>query len=205
MCDCVDSKGAANKISQLLIDNSFSLIPSVLSKNKNTARGYIMLNFWLTSRLLVQCVRLHLSHGRRIIFRVVTPMTLNHRTHKEYRLLLHNFLNNFESDKVRKLCNAAESDERLFWKLLKRHRSTSQMSAFLVGNKLITDKNLIREMQASHFEALGTPSVNENFDSNFLTCVTASIADILKSCTGDHLKPFLYPWSMEKLLVSAVD
>ena len=36
-------------------------------------------------------------------------------------------------------------------------------------------------MWADHFEALDTPSVNENFDSNFLTCVTAGIAEILKS------------------------
>ena len=53
-------------------------------------------------------------------------------TRKEYRLLLRNFLNNLESDKVKKLCNAAESDEKLFWKLVKGQRSTSQMSAFLV-------------------------------------------------------------------------
>ena len=87
-------------------------------------------------------------------------------------------MDNLESDKVKKLYNAAESDEKLFWKLLKRQRSTSQMSAFLVENKLITDKNLIREMWADHFEALGTPSINENSDSNFLTCVTAGVAEI---------------------------
>ena len=81
----------------------------------------------------------------------------------------------------------------LFWKLLKGQRSTSQMSAFLVENKLITDKNLIREMWADHFEALGTPQDNENFDSNFLTYVTASVADILKSCAEDPSGPFVLP------------
>ena len=60
--------------------------------------------------------------------------------HKEYRLLMRSFLKNFENDKVTKLCNAAESDEKLFWKLLKGQRSTCQMSAFLVKDKLITDK-----------------------------------------------------------------
>ena len=59
---------------------------------------------------------------------------------EEYRLLMHNFLNNPENDKVKKLCNAAESDEKLFWKLLKGQRSSSQMSAFLVEDKLITVK-----------------------------------------------------------------
>ena len=88
---------------------------------------------------------------------------------------MRNFLNNLENDKVTKLCNAAESDEKLFWKLLKGQRSSSRMSAFLVEDKLITDRNLIREMWVNHFEALGTPSNSENFDSNFLARVTASV------------------------------
>ena len=91
---------------------------------------------------------------------------------------MRNFLNNLENDKVMKLCNAAESDEKLFRKLLKGQRSSFQMSAFLVKDKLITDKNLIREMWINHFEALGTPSNSENFDNNFLARVTASVEDI---------------------------
>ena len=39
MCDVVDSKAAADKISQLLIDNSLSLVPSVLSRNKKHSKG----------------------------------------------------------------------------------------------------------------------------------------------------------------------
>ena len=122
-------------------------------------------------------------------------------TRKEYRLLLRNFLNNLESDKVKKLCNAAESDEKLFWKLLKGQRSTSQMSAFLVKNKLIIDKNPIREMWADHFEELGTPSVSENFDSNFLTRVTAGVVEIFRPCA----EAFVHTLSMRKLLVPAPD
>ena len=94
-------------------------------------------------------------------------------------------MKNLASDKVKKLCNAAESDEKLFLNLLKAQLSTSQMRAFLLENKLITDKNLIREMWADHFDALGTPSVNVNIDSNFLTCVTAGLAEIFKSCAED--------------------
>ena len=119
-------------------------------------------------------------------------------TRKEYRLLWRNFLDNLESDKVKKLCNAAESDEKLSWKFLKGQRSTSQMSAFLVENKLITDKNLIREMWADHFEALGTPLVTENFDSNFLTCVTASVAGIFKSGVEDPSGAFCAPQEYEE-------
>ena len=93
---------------------------------------------------------------------------------------MRNFLNNLEHDKVTKFYNAAESDEKLFWKLLKGQRSSSQMSAFFVKDKLITDRNLIREKWVDHFEALGTPSNSENFDSNFLVRVTASVEDIFK-------------------------
>ena len=38
-CDFVDSKAATDKISQLLIDNSLSLVPSVLSRNKKHSKG----------------------------------------------------------------------------------------------------------------------------------------------------------------------
>ena len=55
-------------------------------------------------------------------------------------------LNQIEIDKVAKLCNAAQSNEKLFWKLLKNRKSSSQMSAFLIDGKMITDKNDIREM-----------------------------------------------------------
>ena len=123
---------------------------------------------------------------------------------KEYRLLMRIFLSNLENDKVTKLCNAAESDEKLFWKLLKGQRSSSQMSAFLVEDKLITDKNLIREMWVNRFEALGTPSNSENFDSNFLVRVTASVEDILKYAVRIHPEPCVHHWSMKKLLVSAL-
>ena len=85
-----------------------------------------------------------------------------HCFRKEYRLLMRNFLNSFENDKVTKLCNAAESDEKLFWKLLKRQRSSFQMSTFFVEDKLITDKSLIQEMSVNHVEALGTPRTPSN-------------------------------------------
>ena len=59
------------------------------------------------------------------------------------------------------------------------------MSAFFVKDKLITDEDLIREIWVNHFEALGTPSNSENFDSNFLSRVTASVEDIFKICRED--------------------
>ena len=73
---------------------------------------------------------------------------------KDYRLALRNFLNHLEADRVKKLCAAAETGEKL---LLKGQRSSSQMSAFLVNGAFITEENEIRDMWADHFEALGTP------------------------------------------------
>ena len=65
---------------------------------------------------------------------------------REYPQKLRKFLNQSETDRIKDLCNAANSNENLFWKLIKGQRSSSQMSAFLVGGKLITDKNLIRRV-----------------------------------------------------------
>ena len=59
------------------------------------------------------------------------------------------------------------------------------MSAFLIDGKMITDKNDIREMWAEHFEKLGTPSTNTNFDSVFLDRVSASVQEFMTSCKND--------------------
>ena len=64
-------------------------------------------------------------------------------TRKEYRQKLRSFLDQTEADRIRKLCHAAESNEKLFWKLVKSQRSSSQMSAFLVNGDLLTDKKAI--------------------------------------------------------------
>ena len=69
-------------------------------------------------------------------------------------LALRNFLNHLEVARVKKLCVAAETDEKLFWKLLKGQRSSLQMSAFLVNGAFITEENDIRDMWPDHFEAL---------------------------------------------------
>ena len=59
------------------------------------------------------------------------------------------------------------------------------MSAFLIDGKMITDKNDIREMWAEHFEKLGTPSTNTNFDSVFFDRVSASVQEFMTSCKND--------------------
>ena len=98
---------------------------------------------------------------------------------KEYRKKLRIFLNQCEADKITKLCNAAESNEKLFWKLIKSQRSSSQMCAFVMNGEPLTDKNKIRDMWADHFEALGSPSETETFDKDFFNKVSDSVRELL--------------------------
>ena len=71
---------------------------------------------------------------------------------KVYRQKLRNFLNQREVEKSKMICHAADSDEKLFWTLIKGQRSSSQMSAFFVDGNFLTDKDVIRDMWADHFE-----------------------------------------------------
>ena len=98
---------------------------------------------------------------------------------------MRSFLNQFESDGVTKLCIAADSDEKLFWKLLKGQKSSSQMSAFLVNGSLITDINEIRNMWADHFEALGTPSVSATYENGFVVLVSAHVKETVEARLDD--------------------
>ena len=95
------------------------------------------------------------------------------------------FLNQCEADKITKLGNAAESNEKLFWKLIKSQRSSSQMSAFVVNGELLTDKNKIRDMWVDHFEALGSISEIETFDKDFFNKVSDSVRESLFSFLTD--------------------
>ena len=111
-------------------------------------------------------------------------LNICHAKRKGYHSKLRNFLNYLEADKIKNLCNAANCNEKLFWKLLKGQKSFSKMSAFLVNGNLLTDRNLIRNMWADHFEALGTPSENWYFDKAFLNHVVCGVREIFDSCTN---------------------
>ena len=74
------------------------------------------------------------------------------------------------------------------------------MSAFLVNEELITDKNKIRNMWADHFEALGTLSSNTNYDNNFFNKVTTSVKEIFESCIRDPFGVLSEPLTYEKVV-----
>ena len=84
-----------------------------------------------------------------------------------YHSELRNFLNEKDHDKIKRLCEASETNEKLFWKLVTSQRSSSQMSALLVDGKMITDKIDILNMWADHFKTLGTPSDNVTYGKSF--------------------------------------
>ena len=98
---------------------------------------------------------------------------------------LQNFLNEKEHDKIKRLCDASETNEKLFWKLVKPQCSSSQMSAFLVDGKIITDKTDILNMWADHFETLGTPSDNVTYDKSFFQKVSCRVKEIFSIFSGN--------------------
>ena len=121
-------------------------------------------------------------------------------TRKEYRQKLRSFLDQTEADRIRKLCHAAESNEKLFWKLVKSQRSSSQMGAFLVNGDLLTDKKAIRAMWADHFEALGTPSEIATSDKGFFTKVTDSVHEVFSTFVYDPNCILCEPLDYEEVL-----
>ena len=104
---------------------------------------------------------------------------------RDYQKLFRKFLNKLETDKIKKLCVAAESNEKLFWNLLKGQRSTTQMNVFLIDGKFITDKSDIRDIWTNHFEDLGKPSVSPSFDHDFSDRVAAHVRNIFASCQNE--------------------
>ena len=118
---------------------------------------------------------------------------------QDYRLALRNFLNHLEVDRVKKLCAAAETDEKLFWKLLKGQRSSSQMTAFLVNGAFITEENDIRDMWADHFEVLGTPTVTFNFDNEFANSISTHVQNIFQNCINDPTGALNEPLTYEEV------
>ena len=106
-------------------------------------------------------------------------------TRAVYRSELRNFLNEKEHEKIKRLCDASETNEKLFWKLIKSQRSSSQMSAFLVDGKLITDKTDILNMWADHVETLGTPSDNITYDKSFFQKVSCRVEELFSIFSGN--------------------
>ena len=73
------------------------------------------------------------------------------------------------------------------------------MSAFLVNGSLVTDKTAICNLWADHFEALGTPSANLNFDNDFAVRVSTCVKEILEHCLHNPIEILNEPLSYKEV------
>ena len=78
------------------------------------------------------------------------------------------------------------------------------MSAFLVNGNFLTDRSLIRDIWADHFEALGTPSENKHFNT-FLNRVVPGVREIFASCTNSPFGALCEPLEYDEVDVSVLN
>ena len=126
MSSFIDSAAAVDKITDLLIGHSLSIAYTRLKpcKKKNKCAIYVKLPADVKiarsqCKTAFDSWKENKYPGDNEIHNVYLSKC------KDYRLLLRCFLNQVETDKIKNLCNAANTDEKLFWKLLKGHRSSS--------------------------------------------------------------------------------
>ena len=117
IAEYLDSNDSAETITNLLLQNSVSLAKrncKTSKKNKSFVR-------------LPEEVKVARYHGK-VAFddwkQFNFPLGGNSHDiygakRKDYRSKLRDFLNHLEADKIKNLCNAADCNEKLFWKLLK--------------------------------------------------------------------------------------
>ena len=185
--ECLDSNDSAETMTNLLFQNSVSLAKKNFKTNKKN-KSFVR---------LPEEVKVARYHGK-VAFddwkQLNFPLEgdahdIYRAKRKDYRSKLRDFLNHLEADKIKNLCNAADCNEKLFWKLLKGQKSFSKMSAFLVNGNLLTDRNVVRDMWADHFKALGTPTENEYFDNVFSV---ALFLVLVRSLTLAQITPLGY-------------
>ena len=168
-------------ITNLLLKHSYSLSSTGSNRHRKRKHGVYVRLPDDVKVARSQC-KLAFDFWKQDQFSVNSIVHDNYRSkRRDYRLALRNFLNHFEVDRAKKLCVTAETDEKLFWKLLKGQSSSSQMSAFLVNGALITEEHDIRDMWADHFEALGTPTASLNFDNEFANSISTHIQNIFQN------------------------
>ena len=179
----IEPTALTETITDLLLKNSLSLVSPGPFCNKQRKHGvyYVSLPDEVKdSRTL--CKEAFAS-WKQIEFSVESSEHDFYRAkRRDYRSFLCKVLNQLKCDRIKKLCSAADSDEKLFWKLLK-----------------VTDKTAIRNMWADHFEALGTPSANLNFDNDFAVRVSTRVKEILEQCLHNPMGMLNEPLSYKEV------
>ena len=199
MSESNDTETVTKTITNLLLKHSYSLSSPGSNRSRKRKHG---LHVRLSDDVKVarsQC-KIAFDFWKQGQFSVSSIVHDNYRSKcKDYRLALRNFLNHLEVDRVKKLCAAAETDEKLLWKLLKDQRSSSRMSAFLVNGAFITEESDIRDMWADHFEVMGTPTVSLNFDNEFANSISTHIQNIFQNCINDPTGALNEPLTYEEV------
>ena len=79
----------------------------------------------------------------------------------------------------KEIMSASKDDNQLFFKLIRKQRSTPPGSTeLLVNDNLITDNEDLLNAWADHFQHLATPTENSKFDAAFET-TTENSFDII--------------------------
>ena len=199
MSESNDTETVTKTITNLLLKHSYSLSSPGSNRNRKRKHGVYVRLPDDVKVARSQC-KIAFDFWKQDQFSVNNIVHDNYRSkRKDYRLALRNFLNHLEVDRVKKLCAAAETDEKLFWKLLKGQRSSSQMSAFLVNGAFITEENDIRDMWEDHFEVLGSPTVSFNFDNEFANSISTHVQNIFQNCINDPTGAINEPLTYEEV------
>ena len=134
-----------DKITELIVDCSLPLVTPRVNRKRHGKRAiYAKLpDDVMAARF---CSKNASDSWKRDEFSNSDVVHDNYRSkHMDYRELLRKFLNKLEKDKMKKLCVAAESNEKIVLETPEGSAFYYPNNAFLIDGKLITDKNDIRD------------------------------------------------------------
>ena len=121
----IEQTALTETITDLLLKNSLSLVSPRPFCNKKRKQGvYVSLPDDVKDSCTL-CKEAFVS-WKQIEFSMESSEHDFYRAkRRDYRSSLRKFLNQLECDRIKKLCSAVDSDEKLFWKLLKAQKSSS--------------------------------------------------------------------------------
>ena len=104
--------------------------------------------------------------------------------------------------KIPELCFASDVDEKMFWKLIKGKRCSSQSGSFMVDGRLTNSSQEIIEMYFNHFRILRSFWQDIFFDENFrLHVVTSVLLELSSDLNHDeNLKSLNKPTELSEIV-----
>ena len=118
MSESNDTETVTKTVTNLLLKHSYSLSSPGSNRNRKRKHGVYVRLLDDVKVARSQC-KIAFDFWKQDQFSVNSIVRDSYQSkRKDYRLALRNFLNHLEVDRVKKLCAAAETDKKLFWKLL---------------------------------------------------------------------------------------